>query len=139
MKNTFLIFILLLISNSTSWAQKNEVSREMNARYGSGHPPEVPEFPGGYKAKAQFIAENLNYPPGAIREKIQGIVTIGFTIEKDGTLTEFRTLKSVYYSIDAEALRIAESMPSWIPGKHLGITIRTQHSIDILFKLPIQE
>lgn len=134
MKNILLLVVFFLSFHSSIWGQEKQ---SRSACYAIRH-EEWPEFPGGYIAKNQFIAENFHYPPDAFREKIQGIVTIGFTVEKDGSLTEFTTLKSVYMSLDAEALRLAEIMPNWIPGRHLGIPIRTQHTIDIIFRLPIE-
>jgi TonB family protein len=134
----FLIITVVLISNFSSWSQTSDGRLAYSGCYGNINPEGVPKFPGGASAKAQFIADNLYYPTYPLREKIQGTVVIGFTVEEDGTLTDFRILKGVYASLDGEALRLAESMPNWIPAKLSGIPIRKVHEINITFKLPCE-
>ena len=88
----------------------------------------VPEFPGGFPAFIRFVNKNMqknNYLPGK--------VFITFTVEKDGSLTDFVVTKSLGEAEDTEALRIMKKSPNWIPGKAGGKIVRTKYSLPIYF------
>jgi protein TonB len=44
-------------------------------------------------------------------------------------------VKSVYQSLDEEALRVVSSMPKWAPGKLNGEAVRTKYMIPITFRV----
>lgn len=80
----------------------------------------MPEFPGGMKGCLDFIQTEMCYPEEAKKAGIQGRVILQFIIEKDGTPTQPRIVRSVHPLLDKEALRIIRQMPKWIPGKQDG-------------------
>ena len=94
-----------------------------------------PEFPGGEEALYKYLAENIKYPEKAKNEKIEGRVYITFVIEKDGTVSDAKVLRSVNEELDAEALRVINAMPKWKPGTQRGVPVRVQYNIPISFKL----
>ena len=94
-----------------------------------------PEFPGGEMAMLQFMAENLVYPESCKEQKIQGRVMVTFVVAKDGSVTETEVVKSVNPEIDAEALRVVNSMPKWKPGKQNGKEVRVKMTVPVIFKL----
>ena len=55
-------------------------------------------------------------------------------VERDGSITKAKVAKSVYPSLDEEALRVVNGMPKWLPGKQSGKTVRTRMVIPISFK-----
>ena len=75
------------------------------------------------------------YPQEAKEKGVQGRVFIGFVIEKDGSISNVRNLRGVDSELDAEAMRIVESMPKWKPGMHNGEFVRVSYQIPIHFKL----
>ena len=81
---------------------------------------QMPEFPGGMKEMLKFLQENVKYPENAMKNNVQGRVIVQFVIEKDGTPTEFKVLRSVDPDLDAEALRVLQTMPKWKPGMQRG-------------------
>ena len=83
----------------------------------------------------QYLAENVKYPASARQKKITGRVIIQFVVEKDGSITEAKVMKSVAPELDAEALRIVNSMPKWNPGIKDGKPVRVRFKLPISFKL----
>ena len=94
-----------------------------------------PEFPGGVEALYKYLAENIKYPEKAKNDKVEGRVYITFVIEKDGTVSDAKVLRSVNEELDAEALRVINAMPKWKPGMQRGVPVRVQYNIPITFKL----
>ncbi len=94
-----------------------------------------PEFPGGEEALYKYLAENIKYPEKAKNNKVEGRVYITFVIEKDGTVSDAKVLRSVNEELDAEALRVINAMPKWKPGMQRGVPVRVQYNIPISFKL----
>lgn len=96
---------------------------------------QMPEFPGGEAELFHYISKNIHYPQEAKEKGIQGRVFIGFVIEKDGSVSNIRNLRGVDSELDAEAIRVVESMPRWKPGMHRGEPVRVSYQIPIVFKL----
>ena len=96
---------------------------------------QMPEFPGGMKEMLKFLQENVKYPENAMKNNVQGRVIVQFVIEKDGTPTEFKVLRSVDPDLDAEALRVLQTMPKWKPGMQRGEVVRVKYTVPVSFKL----
>lgn len=92
----------------------------------------MPEFPGGQRALLRFIQSKLSYPGSAVRSKTEGVVYIGFIIDKNGRLRNPKILKSLSPDCDEEALRVVRLIPDWIPAKNQG------RNVSINFRLPIE-
>ncbi|MDR2408582.1 MAG: energy transducer TonB [Bacteroidales bacterium] len=96
---------------------------------------ELPEFPGGDEARQKFLKDNLEYPRIARETGLEGRVQIGFVVEPDGRLTNFKVLRGRAPSLDEEALRVAKLMPKWKAGKQRGKAVRVQYQMPITFTL----
>lgn len=96
---------------------------------------QMPEFPGGMKELLKFLQDNLRYPNSAMEKNVQGRVIVQFVVEKDGTPTEFKVLRSVDPDLDAEALRVLQTMPKWKPGMQRGEVVRVKYTVPVSFKL----
>ncbi len=95
----------------------------------------LPEFPGGMVEFMKWITRQLKYPKAAIARKIQGKVTVGFIIGKDGTVSEPTIVKGVDPLLDNEALRVVRLMPKWKPGEDKGKPCMTYFCIPVNFNL----
>ena len=95
---------------------------------------EMPQFPGGNEAMQKYIAENLKYPKTAIKGE-QGRVIVSFVINKRGKVGDVKLIRSVSPELDAEAVRVIQDMPDWIPGKQRGKAVNVRYTIPIVFKL----
>lgn len=96
---------------------------------------QMPQFPGGMKELMTFLSENVRYPEAAHKTGVQGRVIANFVVEKDGSITEAKIVKSVSPELDAEALRVINSMPNWIPGRQNGEVVRVKYTIPVTFQL----
>ena len=95
----------------------------------------LPEFPGGVKALMEYVEANIRYPHEVKERGIQGRVIVQFVVEEDGTLTGKQVIKPVDPQLDAEAIRIARSMPKWKPGEIRGKPTRMRFSFPVTFRL----
>lgn len=93
------------------------------------------QYPGGPEAMLKYLRQNVEYPPIAQDNGIQGRVYIEFVVEKDGTPTQFKILKGVDPALDKEALRVAKTMKKWIPGEQQGKKVRSKFKLPVLFRL----
>ncbi len=96
---------------------------------------QMPEFPGGVGARMQYIAQNVKYPEEARRKGQQGNVVVKFTVEKDGSITNSHIVRSISPLLDAEALRVINAMPKWIPGRHHGKAVSVGYVLPVSFVL----
>lgn len=95
----------------------------------------MPEFPGGEVSLYRYLQDNLHYPEMAKEANIQGTVYLTFVVEPDGSVTHIRILRGIGGGCDEEAVRVAERMPKWIPGKQRGIPVRVHFNLPIKFTL----
>lgn len=97
----------------------------------------MPSFPKGNSALMEYIQNNILYlyAEEAIKNNESGRVIVSFVIEKDGSTTNGKVVRSVSPSLDKEALRIIDFMPSWNPGKQKGVPVRVKYTLPIDFKL----
>lgn len=95
----------------------------------------LPEFPGGMSEFVQWLTKNLRYPVTAQRNRKEGTVLVSFIINKDGSVTDQKVVKSAAPELDREALRVIKMMPKWKPGEDRGKPCRTYFCIPVVFKL----
>ena len=72
--------------------------------------PPMPSFPGNIQ---QFLRTHLVWPAGRKNKKVEGKVIVKFYIERDGTCSQFKILRSLSPAFDTEALRVLKLMPKW--------------------------
>ena len=96
---------------------------------------EMPEFPGGVAELMKFLQANVKYPDDAKEAGKAGRVIVKFVIDKDGSISDATILRSVYPSIDAEALRVFNAMPKWNPGKVKGEPVKVKYTLPLSFSL----
>ena len=89
----------------------------------------MPQFPGGQGVMMKYLAANIKYPASAVKAKKQGRVIVAFVIQKDGSVTNARIVRSVDPELDAEALRIVKAMPNWTSGTQDGKPVNVKYTI----------
>ncbi len=99
-------------------------------------PEQIPQFPGGQQAMFMAIAERMQYPEEAMKQKIQGKVIIRFVVNKEGRVTNAIVLKGVAPSLDIEALRVVSALPDFKPGMQGGKPVDAFMMVPITFALP---
>ena len=96
---------------------------------------EMPSFPGGQGALMAFLSSNIKYPVVAQENGVQGRVIVGFVVEKDGSISDVKVMRSVDPSLDREAQRVVKAMPKWKPGKQNGSAVRVKYTVPVVFRL----
>lgn len=141
MKKVWIIMVLAgLLACSTATAQETIIPY----RPGCGPVDEekvydvvewMPSFPGGIEALKAFLAKNLRFPKELEETCVQGRVIITFIVEKDGSLSHAKVIRSVDPALDKEALRVVKKMPKWIPGQQNDRKVRVRYIIPVTFRL----
>ena len=72
--------------------------------------PPMPSFPGNIQ---QFLRTHLVWPAGRKNKNIEGRVIVKFYIDRDGSCSQFKILRSLSPAFDTEALRVLKLMPKW--------------------------
>lgn len=109
-------------------------------------PPEEPVKYSLLEAKPRFqdgdvgqfsywVNQNLKYPQEAVKDSLQGRVTLQFTIEKDGSVTDVRVLRGCAPILDEEAVRVVSQSPKWTPGYVKGEPVRVVFNFPVVFQL----
>ena len=82
----------------------------------------------------KYISENVEYPPIAKENAIQGKVFVYFVVGKDGTVKDVKVLRGVHPTLDKEAKRVVSSLPKFEPGTQRGKNVSVEYTIPIDFK-----
>ena len=122
------VFCLMTVS-----AQKTVVSQKNDKVFDVVE--QMPEYPGGMQALFEFISQNIKYPADAQKQKVEGRVLAKFVIETDGSISDIEVVKNAFPSLDAEAVRVIQAMPKWIPGRQKGQAVRVKFVMPINFSL----
>lgn len=96
---------------------------------------QMPMFPGGDAELLKFIGENTNYPDSAKAKGIQGRVIVRFIVNTEGKAEGATILKGVDTDLDAEALRVVNTLPVFNPGKQGGQPVNVWYMVPITFTL----
>lgn len=90
----------------------------------------MPEFPGGHATLLKFLADKIEMPKGF---KGRERVIIRFAVRKDGSLSDFKILKSGGKECDEEALKVLKLSPKWIPAEINGKTVNCYFNLPVTF------
>ena len=97
---------------------------------------EKPSFNGGDANEfSKWVNSKLVYPEIAKENGVQGRVTLQFTVEADGRVTNVRVLRGVDESLDKEAVRVVSSSPKWKPGKQRDRAVKVTYTFPVIFQL----
>ena len=84
---------------------------------------------------SHWVNENLKYPQEAVKDSLQGRVTLQFTIEKDGSVTDVHVVRGCAPALDEEAVRVVSQSPKWTPGLIKGEPVRVTYNFPVVFQL----
>lgn len=94
-------------------------------------PETFPQFPGGHVALFEYLSKNIKFPKE--KEDVKVRVVTSFTVEKDGSITDAKIVRSQGEAFDNEALRVINGMPKWIPGMQNGKAVSVKYILPITF------
>ena len=97
---------------------------------------EKPKFQGGdANTFSKWVNSRLVYPEIAKENGVQGRVTLQFTVNTDGSVSNVQVLRGVDPSLDKEAVRIVSSSPKWEPGRQRERPVKVTYTFPVIFQL----
>lgn len=128
MKSILTLFFLIPVM---LFSQENNNSNDSIIE----HPDQEASFPGGPDAMQQYIADNIEYPPAAMKSGKQGRVFVEFVVNTDGSISDVKILRGVSEALDNESVRIINTMPNWVPAQLGDENVRARCRVPFNFKL----
>ena len=132
------VVILMLVFCFSLKAQKSEEIPEGKIIVNE----QMPHFKGGENAFFNYLDKNVKTPEGFDNEtyvKEHGNqyvpISVYFTIDVDGSITDVDVLEKVDETLDKKAIEIVKNMPKWEPGTQNGKPIKVQYAIPVRFNL----
>lgn len=89
----------------------------------------------GMPSFLRYIGVNYVYPKEAEAAKVKGRLMLAFVVEKDGTISDIKTLKDLGYGTGEEAIRVLKTSPKWKPGMQNGKLVRVEYTLPIVLDL----
>jgi TonB family protein len=92
-------------------------------------------FEGGRSAIDAFIKQELRYPKEALQGKIEGTVSVQYTVDFKGNVIEAKVISGIGHGCDEEAIRVVKLMKFKVPedGK---VKSKYSNKLHIHFRLP---
>lgn len=92
-------------------------------------------FEGGRAGIEAYVKKELRYPKEALEAKVEGTVSVRYTVDYKGKVIEAAIISGLGHGCDEEALRIIRGMEFRVPndGK---IKSRYSNKLHIHFRLP---
>ncbi|MBQ0143715.1 MAG: energy transducer TonB [Bacteroidales bacterium] len=97
---------------------------------------EKPSFQGGDANEfSKWVNQRLVYPEIAKENGVQGRVTLQFTVNADGSVSNVKVIRGVDASLDKEAVRVVSSSPKWKPGKQRDRAVKVTYTFPVISQL----
>ena len=94
----------------------------------------LPMYPGGKSEMEAYLKRNTVYPYGEKNNHPTGKVGIQCQIKKDGTIGSVRVCRSIDPKLDAEAIRLVSSFPSFTPATIQGKNVSCWYIVMVPFQ-----
>ena len=96
---------------------------------------QMPMFPGGEVELIKYLSQNIQYPPEAAKNNVQGRVILQFVVDKTGQVGEVKVVRSVSEELDAEAVRVVKTLPKFEPGRQDGKPVAVWYTLPVSFNI----
>ncbi len=91
---------------------------------------------GGNTFYKKYLLKEVKYPEEALKNKTEGNVTIAFTVEPDGQLTDFQVIQGLGAGCEDELIRVIKQGPAWKPTTKDNVALRDQVKVRFRFIFP---
>jgi len=130
-KNLFLLMSCLIIISAIYGQEDIKKVKASDVHEGFRKVTEWPVFGDSITDFFKYIHSNLKYQD--FYSSINARVIVQFIVETDGTLTNFKILRSLDATLDKQAIKILKNMPNWSSGKCNGEKVPTYFVVPIKF------
>lgn len=121
------------LEEATSLSMASDTAETKSGKEFPCIPETFPQFPGGHIALVEYLSKNIKFPKEKEKENVRARVVASFTVDKDGSITDAKIVRSQGEAFDNEALRVINGMPKWIPGTQNGKAVRVKYTLPITF------
>lgn len=121
------------LEEATSLSMASDTAETKSGKEFPCIPETFPQFPGGHVALFEYLSKNIKFPKSKENEDVKVRVVTTFTVEKDGSITDAKIVRSQGEAFDNEALRVINGMPKWIPGTQNGKAVSVKYTLPITF------
>lgn len=128
----FIFAILMACISFASFAQDKNQAVEVKSTIASGF-DKCAMYPGGENGMNTFIHKNIDYPMAAIKSGKEGNVTVQFTVNTDGTVSNVKVVKGLEPNLDAEAIKVVSKMKGWTPAMKGGKAVPMDYQVNCHF------
>jgi len=126
-----MLVILLLSFIITAKAQQANKPTDAVTGQSQTNQETVPEPPGGLDVLMKYMKKYANHN---YNNDQAGKVTLSFTVEKDGSLTNYKIVHSLNTEADGIAIQILKDYnKKWKPAMQNGQPVKAEYTISVPF------
>jgi len=89
----------------------------------------------GYAHLYQYFSAELVYPPAAMKDSVQGVLTVSFTVNVEGKPERINVTQSLGELFDREAIRLIQNMPAWKPAMLNNKPVPSKIALPLTFQI----
>ena len=136
--------ILKSIEEYFFYAEKKAINDDFQQQYLSVSNVDtvkaVPQFPGGALSWKKYLERNVDAALGAKAGAPKGLykVTIRFTVDKEGSISNINAITSNGYGFEDASINLIKKGPKWVPAKKDNLFIDAVAEQDFYFSVPVQ-
>jgi TonB family protein len=117
-------------------ASEVEVANPRKARSEESAPSMESQPLPGIEMYRKYLEDSLRYPAEALKNMVEGVVLVNFTVGKDSIPENITLKQSIGYGCDEEAIRLILQGPRWKPVVIDGKVMESAVEVPIRFKIP---
>jgi TonB family protein len=91
---------------------------------------------GGRAEFKRYLEGAMRYPQQALANDIEGKVTIQFTVQVTGDISDFKVVRGIGYGCEDEVIRLIKSGPKWNPTRKSDEPVVGKVKVKVKFRLP---
>ena len=96
--------------------------------------PQLPKANRKYTDKEAVVAaiqRACRYPAEALRNRVQGMVLVGFTVNQKGDIRDVRVEQGLNTDLDEATVAAVKTLPKFRPGKQGGQNVAVHYTLPI--------
>ena len=89
----------------------------------------------GYPSLFEYLRANIKYPEDAVMDSVQGVITVTFAVDANGTIEDIHIQDILGSSFVEQNLTVIQNMPAWKPALLNGRPIKSKMSLPLTFRI----